>query len=56
MALRSFISSLFLFILCGHLSAQENVKIARGDFKTGIDIGFKEAWSSIQQGDKNYKA
>ena len=56
MASRSFISSLFLLILCGHLSAQENVKIARGDFKTGIDIGFKEAWSSIQQGDKNYKA
>jgi len=32
------------------------VKIARGDFKTGIDIGFKEAWSSIKEGDKNYKA
>lgn len=56
MASRSIITSLFLLILCGHLLAQENVKIARGDFKTGIDIGFKEAWSSIQQGDKNYKA
>ncbi len=56
MASRTFKTSLFLLILCGTLWAQENVKIARGDFKTGIDIGFKEAWKSIQQGDKNYKA
>ena len=56
MASRSFRTSLFLLILCGNLWAQENVKIARGDFKTGIEIGFKEAWGSIKEGDKNYKA
>lgn len=55
MASRTFTTSLLLLILCGTLWAQENVKISRGDFKTGIDIGFKEAWNSIKQGDKNYK-
>jgi outer membrane protein OmpA-like peptidoglycan-associated protein/tetratricopeptide (TPR) repeat protein len=32
------------------------VKISKGEFKTGIETGFKEAWKSIKEGDKNYKA
>jgi tetratricopeptide (TPR) repeat protein len=36
--------------------SQEQVKISKGEFKTGIETGFKEAWSSIKEGDKNYKA
>lgn len=46
---------LFLFLGCLAWS-QENVKISKGQFKTGIETGFKEAWTSIKEGDKNYKA
>ena len=46
---------LMLFILQGLLWSQENVKISRGTFKTGIDTGFKEAWESIKNGDKNFR-
>jgi flagellar motor protein MotB len=35
--------------------AQENVKIRKGEYKTGIDIGFKEAWKSIKEGDRYFK-
>ena len=47
---------ILFFLLAGNGWAQENVKISKGQFKTGIDTGFKEAWSSIKEGDKNYKA
>jgi flagellar motor protein MotB len=35
--------------------SQEDVKIRKGDFKTGIEIGFNEAWKSIKQGDRYFK-
>ncbi|MCK4745718.1 MAG: hypothetical protein KAT15_01725, partial [Bacteroidales bacterium] len=34
--------------------SQEDVKIKKGQFKTGIETGFKEAWKSIKEGDKYY--
>ncbi len=47
-------TGLLLFILQGLLWSQEDVKIARGSFKTGIDTGFKEAWESVKDGDRNF--
>lgn len=47
---------MFVLFLGYSAWAQENVKISKRQFKTGIDTGFKEAWSSIREGDKNYKA
>ena len=35
--------------------AQEDVKIRKGELRTGIDIGFKQAWQSIRQGDRYFK-
>jgi outer membrane protein OmpA-like peptidoglycan-associated protein/tetratricopeptide (TPR) repeat protein len=35
--------------------SQEDVNIKKGAFKTGIDIGFKEAWKSVKLGDGYYK-
>ena len=34
--------------------SQEDVKIRKGAFRTGIDIGFREAWNSVKQGEKYY--
>ena len=51
--LNTVIISLFLVSL---LWSQEDVNISRKHFKTGIDIGFDEAWKSIKEGDKQYKA
>lgn len=43
------------FILILHaLQGQENVKIKKSEFKTGVEIGFKEAWSSLKEADKLY--
>jgi len=35
--------------------SQEDVKIKRNSFKTGIDTGFKEAWESVKEGNRNFK-
>lgn len=35
--------------------AQEDVKIRKKEFKTGVDIGFKEAWKSIKEGNSLYR-
>ncbi len=56
MALRWVNVGVLLFILHSLLWSQEDVKISKNHFKTGIEIGFKEAWNSIREGDKNYKA
>jgi outer membrane protein OmpA-like peptidoglycan-associated protein/tetratricopeptide (TPR) repeat protein len=50
-----YITGLMLFILQGILWSQEDVKISKGSFKTGIDTGFKEAWESVKNGDRNFK-
>lgn len=35
--------------------SQEDVKIKKSEFKTGIETGFDEAWKSIKEGDRFYK-
>ena len=55
MARRWCITVLILFLFHGLIWSQEDVKISRGSFKTGIDTGFKEAWKSVKNGDRNYK-
>ena len=47
---------LLFFALAFPAWSQEHVKISKGEFRTGIETGFKEAWNSIKEGDKNYKA
>ena len=37
------------------LSGQEDVTIKKNEFKTGVEIGFKEAWKSIKDGDKHFR-
>lgn len=37
------------------LLGQEDVSIKNKEFKTGVEIGFKEAWKSIKDGDKYFK-
>ena len=46
---------LMILLVQGTLLGQENVKIKKNQFQTGIDIGFKEAWKSIREGDKYFK-
>ena len=53
--LRRIIVTVCLLMTAFHGWSQEDVKIKKGKFKTGIDIGFKEAWQSIKQGDRYYK-
>jgi outer membrane protein OmpA-like peptidoglycan-associated protein len=53
--LRWVITCLCLLVIQGHAYAQENVKISKNSFKTGIDTGFKEAWDSVKEGDRNFK-
>jgi len=37
------------------LSGQEDVTIKKKEFKTGVEIGFKEAWKSVKDGDDFFK-
>ena len=53
--LRWVITGFCLLVIQGHADAQEDVKISKNSFKTGIDIGFKEAWDSVKEGDRNFK-
>jgi len=47
----------FFFIMVpGFLVAQQNLKINKADFKTEQELGFEEAWKSIKEGDKYFKA
>jgi len=55
MARKWYIAGVILFVLHGLLWSQEDVRISKASFKTGIDTGFKEAWESVKNGDKNYK-
>jgi len=36
------------------LLGQEDVGIKKKEFKTGVEVGFKEAWKSIKDGDKSF--
>lgn len=50
-----YIGFLILFVLPGKTWAQEDVKIRRSTYNTGIDIGLREAWKSVKDGDRNYR-
>ena len=45
---------LVLFMVPAFLSGQEDVKIRKKDFRTGVEIGFKEAWKSVREGNSLY--
>jgi tetratricopeptide (TPR) repeat protein len=47
---------LLLFLLPGTITAQQEVKIKKAEFKTQQEEGFEEAWKNIREGDKYYKA
>lgn len=47
---------MIILLLQGTLLAQEDVKIKKKEFKTGVDIGFKEAWKSVRDANELYKA
>jgi len=53
---RGYIAMMILFLFQALIWSQEDVKIGKGSFRTGIDTGFKEAWKSVKDGDRNFKA
>lgn len=55
MALKWYNTGILLLLFHCFLWSQEDVKIPKKDFKTGIETGLKEAWKSIKEGDKYYK-
>ncbi len=52
---RWFYTGICLLAFYAHAWSQEDVKISSKSFRTGIDMGYKEAWESVKEGDKNYK-
>jgi len=52
---RGVIVAVCLFTAYAISWSQENVKISSKTFKTGITAGYKEAWASIKEADKNFK-
>jgi outer membrane protein OmpA-like peptidoglycan-associated protein len=50
----AFLAWIFLMGFSGSLQAQEDVKIRKKEFQTGVDIGFREAWKKIREGDAYY--
>jgi len=49
------ITTLCILTALGHLWSQENVKISSKSYNTGIETGYKEAWESVKEGDRNFK-
>jgi outer membrane protein OmpA-like peptidoglycan-associated protein/tetratricopeptide (TPR) repeat protein len=56
MALRWLAAAVLFVFINGNIHGQEDAQIKKGAFKTGVEIGFKEAWKSIQEGDESYEA
>jgi len=54
-AYRWIISGFCLLAINAFSWSQEDAKISSKTFKTGISTGFKEAWDSVKEGDRNYK-
>jgi len=54
MALRWINTGLLLLFVHCFVWSQEDVKISKKHFKTGIETGLKEAWKSVQEGDKYF--
>ena len=55
LAIKYLISSVWILLSYSPAWSQEDVKISRKSFKTGIDTGYKEAWESVKEGDRNFK-
>ncbi len=53
--LRWVVTGLCILGIQAYAWSQENVKISKKSFRTGIEIGFKEAWDSVKEGDWNFK-
>jgi len=49
------IAPVCLLSLCTYALSQEDVRISSKSFKTGITTGYKEAWESVKEGDRNYR-
>ena len=49
------IAGFCLLALFTNAWSQEDLKIKRNSFKTGIDTGFKEAWESVKEGNRNFE-
>ena len=49
------ITGLCVFTIHMFAWSQEDVKISSKTFKTGINTGYKEAWDSVKEGDRNFK-
>lgn len=54
-AIKWMILGLCIFAINMDAWTQENVRIKSSTFKTGINTGYKEAWDSVKEGDRNYK-
>ena len=55
LAIKYLLISAWILLSYSPAWSQEDVKISRKSFKTGIDTGFKEAWESVKEGDRNFK-
>ena len=55
MTLRWYLTVAMVLMMQGSLIAQEDVKIRKGKFRTGIETGFKEAWASIREADRYFR-
>ncbi len=49
------ITGLCVFAIHMYAWSQEDVKIRSKTFKTGIKTGYKEAWDSVKEGERNFK-
>ncbi len=54
-ALKWLITGVWILASFGHAWSQEDVRIRSKSFRTGIDTGYKEAWKSVKEGDRNFK-
>ena len=54
-SLKWLIAPVWLFGICANALTQEDVRISSKSFRTGITTGYKEAWESVKEGDRNYR-
>ena len=54
-SLKWLIATVWLLSIYTYALSQEDVKISSKSFRTGITTGYKEAWESVKEGDRNYR-
>jgi outer membrane protein OmpA-like peptidoglycan-associated protein len=54
-SLKWLITGVLLISYYGHALSQEDIRISSKSFRTGISTGYKEAWESVKEGDRNFK-